>query len=110
MLNVKEYGNDYIVYLKGRIDNHEGKVVETDIVRLVEKNKNANLILNLSDVEYLSSSGIRIFLSTQRLLKANGKDQFICEITEAVAKILRAAKVYDYLNVVGTESEAKDLL
>ena len=106
MLTTKKTGADFIVFLRGRIDNHEGKSLEIDLIRFIEENNKCNLIISLKDVEYLSSSGIRIFLSTQRLLKENGFQLKLCELQPAVTKLLQAAKIIDYLDISETLEDA----
>ena len=106
MLKTRQIGFEVIIYPRGRIDNHEGKSLETDITRFLEEKPDVNIVMNLKDVEYLSSSGIRIFLTTQRLLKGRKSSLKLCCLQPAVLKLLDAAKLSEHFQIYETEEAA----
>ena len=68
-LKTRKVDNVIVVYLHGKLDVHVSADVEKEINRIIEQEPQCNLLLNLGQVEYMSSSGLRIFVSTMRVLK-----------------------------------------
>ncbi len=105
-LDSKKKGNVVIVYLKGRLDVHLSADVESDLNVLIEKEKGSNFLLNLTDVEYMSSSGLRIFVATMRILKEHGRQLKLCSLNSAVKKIFEVVELMDMFDVEETEEAA----
>ena len=62
---IKESGNQIIAYFAGRLDT--AAAVETaEIVKPLMEAENKEIILECTDLEYISSSGLRIFLSVRK--------------------------------------------
>lgn len=61
-LKTKKVDNIVVVYLSGRLDVHLSADIEKGINDIIKNDPEANLLLNLEDVEYMSSSGLRIFV------------------------------------------------
>jgi len=62
-------GNRCVVGLKGRLDAVTAGELEQSLNQIIEDG-NLNIILNLTDLEYVSSAGLRIFLVITKKLKA----------------------------------------
>ncbi|WP_300721410.1 STAS domain-containing protein, partial [uncultured Brachyspira sp.] len=61
-LNIEDKGKVKIVHLVGKLDVNLSVSIESELEGLVESGS-VYLILELSGIEYLSSSGIRVFIS-----------------------------------------------
>lgn len=62
-----------IIDIKGRLDTTNYNSLEKDILQTIEKG-NKKLVINCSELDYVSSSGLRVFLVALKKLKAiNGK-------------------------------------
>lgn len=106
MLKTKQVNTDLVIYLKGRLDVHLSTEVEKDIQEIINRNSDASLILNLADVEYMSSSGLRVLVATMRLLKANGKALKLCNLNQAVLKVFEVVELMDMFDIYETEESA----
>ncbi len=105
-IKTKDLGGDIIAYLRGRIDSFEGTALEVDLRNLLNKYEKANVIINLKEVEFISSSGVRVLLSTQRMLKERGNKLILCELSDPVFKIIAVSELTKILNIAKTEDEA----
>ena len=101
--NIKDVGNVTIVELEGRIDIHTSEAIGEDIMNLIDKNKN-NILFDLSRLEFLSSSGLRIFVAVRRRLegirgcvKIFGMNKTIKEIFDIV-DLTNLYELYDNLD------------
>jgi anti-anti-sigma factor len=105
-LKTKKNGNVITVYLYGRLDVHLSADIEREINRIIKEEPQAHLLLNLQDVEYMSSSGLRIFVSTMRILKENNRKLKLCNINSAVKKIFEVVELMDMFDIHETENDA----
>ena len=105
-LNLKKSENTVIIYLESRLDVHLSADIEKEINKLIENDPKSNLLLNLKDVEYMSSSGLRIFVSTMRILKENNRKLVLCNMNNAVKKIFEVVELTDMFDIFNSEDEA----
>ena len=57
------------IYLQGRIDSNNAAERESEIMSIVENNPHQSLVLDLDELEYVSSAGLRIILKLKKLDK-----------------------------------------
>ena len=105
-LNIKKVDNVVVIYLSGRLDVHLSAEIEKEINNIIQTEKQAHLLLNLKDVEYMSSSGLRIFVSTMRVLKESKRKLKLCEMNSAVKKIFEVVELMDMFDIFDSEAEA----
>lgn len=105
-LNTKKVGNVIVIYLAGRLDVHLSADIEKEINAIIQNEPDTHLLLNLSDVEYMSSSGLRIFVSTMRILKDLKRQLKLCNMNSAVKKIFEVVELMDMFDIYDTEEEA----
>ena len=104
--NTKKVDNNVIINLAGRLDVHLSAETEKAINALIKSESSSNFVLNLNDVEYMSSSGLRIFVSTMRVLKESKRKLVLCNMNEAVKKIFEVVELTDMFDIFDTEGEA----
>ncbi|MDA3899528.1 MAG: STAS domain-containing protein [Spirochaetes bacterium] len=105
-LENKKLDNAIVMYLSGRLDVHLSADIEKEINQLIKENPDLHVILDLKDVEYMSSSGLRIFVSTMRILRDNQKQLKLCNINSAVKKIFEVVELMDMFDIYDSEEEA----
>ncbi|MCU0843793.1 MAG: STAS domain-containing protein [Spirochaetes bacterium] len=105
-LKTRKVDNVIVIYLHGKLDVHVSADVEKEINRIIEQEAQCSLLLNLGQVEYMSSSGLRIFVSTMRVLKESKRKLELCNMNNAVKKIFEVVELMDMFEVYETEEEA----
>jgi anti-sigma B factor antagonist len=105
-LQIKKINNIIILSLTGRLDVQYSIHIENEIYQLIQDEKDYHFLLNLADVSYMSSSGIRIFVSTMRILKETGRKLKLCSLSEPVRKIFEIVELLDMFDVYNNEEEA----
>ncbi|MGC9444577.1 MAG: STAS domain-containing protein [Candidatus Methanospirareceae archaeon] len=74
----KDAGKVKILALSGRLDAYSSDEVEKRIAGLIDGGC-VRIVVNLEDVEYISSSGLRVMLAAlKRLRKLNGELSLAC--------------------------------
>ncbi len=110
-ITTKNVGNATVIYLYGRLDIFVAQAVEADIFDIMENNIGNHLILVLERLDYLSSSGLRIFISLKRVLGLSGCQLILCNRgNNAVNIFFRIINIKDMFTIFQTEEEAVQYL
>ena len=88
-MNIDKNYNDKELTLtvEGRIDTLTSKELEDEIT--AELGNFDSLILDFANLEYSSSAGLRVLISTQKKLKADNIPMIIKNVTDSVNEIFR---------------------
>jgi anti-sigma B factor antagonist len=96
-----------LVTLSGQIDSATAPELEETLLNLVDSG-HKNLVLNLHDVTFISSPGLKAFLAAQ--VKARRKvpagEVVIAEITPKMREILELVGLHHLFRFYDTEVEA----
>lgn len=90
-------GKELAVALEGRLDTITAPELETELkgsLDGVEK-----LTLDFSKLEYISSAGLRVLLSTQKRMKTQG-DMTVSNVNETIMEIFEVTGFNDILTIV----------
>ena len=90
----KEENNDYVMYFEGRLDTAAAPETEKEIQPLMNCDGH-NIILDCTALEYISSSGLRIFLSILKNAKAKGCHVYIRGISDSIRKVFTMTGFYN---------------
>lgn len=82
----QEENNDYVMYFEGRLDTAASPVVEKELQPLHEC-EGHDIILDCTKLEYISSSGLRLFLGVLKNAKAKGSKVFIKGINDDIRNV-----------------------
>lgn len=96
-----------LVTLSGQIDSATAPELEKTLVGLVDSGKK-NLVLNLRDVTFISSPGLKAFLAAQ--VKARRKvpagEVVIAEVTPKMREVLELVGLHHLFKLYDKEVEA----
>jgi len=96
-----------IVSLSGEIDHHSARDIRDAIDRLIIAERPECLILDLSGIDFMDSSGLGLVLGRYRKAKQANCDMLLCGMSDRVKKILCLAGV-DKLIRFASEKNAAD--
>jgi len=88
------------------MDVHLASETEGKLNELVKKYADKDFILNLEEVEYMSSSGLRVFVSLMRNLKESNRALKLCNLSVAVRKVFEVVELMDMFDIYESEEEA----
>ncbi|MBX2841561.1 MAG: STAS domain-containing protein [Flammeovirgaceae bacterium] len=92
-----------------KLDTLKAPSLKSEIITLYQSGT-INLILNLSNVKYVDSSGLSAVLVANRLSKEVGGYLVLVGITDHVMKLVKISKLDHVLNILPTEEEAVDAI
>lgn len=107
-LKVRNIGNNKdigVIDLEGRMDYHFVCEKEKEIEELV-KNNHYRIILNLANLSYISSSGLRLFLNILKEVKRYGGELKLVKMQRGVMKVLEIAELTELFEIFEEEEEA----
>lgn len=79
-----------LITLSGRVDSSTAPELEETLEDRIDEGR-FNLVLDLSDVNYLSSAGLRALVSALRTCKKKGGDVRIANPSERVSEVMALA-------------------
>lgn len=95
-----------ILDLSGRITLGEGSVQLRDAVRGLISKGLKGILLNLSDVNYIDSSGLGELVSAFTTAKNQGADVKLLGLTKKVKDVLQLTKLYTVFDIYDDEASA----
>jgi anti-sigma B factor antagonist len=107
-LNIRERqaGDVTILDLEGKITIGEGSVsLRSAIRRLIEEGKK-KILLNLSGVSYVDSSGIGELVSSYTTINREGGQLKLLKLTQKIKDLLTITKLLTVFDTYDDESEA----
>ena len=104
-IRIKEIGDIRVVNIVGQLDTSTSPEAEAEIGKLLD-DAQKKIIINLEELSYLSSSGLRVFLGTAKKLMATGGTVKLCCPNDVVNEILEISGFNTILDVRNTEEEA----
>ncbi len=90
-------GDTLAVLLEGELDHHSAAPLRLSIDALLTDQAIRGLLLDLSGVTFMDSSGLGVVLGRYKLLKERGGTMRIRGANKAVGRILKMAGVYALL-------------
>lgn len=94
-----------IVILSGRLDTTTSPILEHELNELMDKGT-VNIVASLGNLEYISSSGLRVILAALKKLKKGGGDLKLAEMTRPVNEVITMTGFSRIFGVYTSESEA----
>ena len=94
---ITEEGDTSTVFLDGEIDMDKTEGAKEIIFPLIDAGKNVSL--NLSNVQYMDSSGISVLIESHQKAMELGTKVILKEISKSVLKVIMMAKLEQILNL-----------
>ncbi|MEN2998346.1 MAG: STAS domain-containing protein [Brevinematia bacterium] len=105
MFKVEKIGDVVVVRLGGRIDVQSALELERQINEILGMNVN-KIVFDFTDVQHLSSSGIRVLISSLRRTTANKGGIKLSNVSQSVRKILKLVELENLFNFYNSVDDA----
>jgi anti-sigma B factor antagonist len=94
---ILKHGDELIIKLVGRLDTTTSPELDKKIKE--EQIEEKLVILDFSELEYISSAGLRILLALKKNLEASGKQLEIHNINAVVKEVFEVTGFINILNI-----------
>lgn len=99
-MNAYSSEGNLVVKLDGEIDHHSAAEIRDGLDRLISENKPRNLVLELSGIDFMDSSGLGLVLGRYRRLTEMGAKMYIKNPGLRIEKILAMAGVDKLIKII----------
>ena len=86
-----------VLALKGKLDTTTAPELDKTINEIISDIK--ELVLDFADLKYISSAGLRVLLSAQKIMNSKGEMK-VCNVCETVMEIFEVTGFSDILTIV----------
>jgi anti-sigma B factor antagonist len=97
-------GNVTVVTISGRVDSVTAATMEAELAKIVHENK--KMVLDLQDVAYMSSAGVRAIVKILRNAQKSGGGIKLARISDSVAEVLQTVGMMELLRSYPSVDEA----
>ena len=94
----KEIGKYIHIKIVGRIDTSNYEVFSNELQIFIDEGKKF-LVLDLDGLEYISSSGLRIFLKVLKSLRAIEGDVVLCCLNNKIKSVFEISGFLSFFNL-----------
>jgi anti-sigma B factor antagonist len=105
-LKQRQSGDVTIIDASGRITLGEGSSAFRDTVKQLVTDGNKKILVNLSDVSYIDSSGIGELVSAFTTVRNGGGELKLLNLTKKVHDLLQITKLYTVFDIKDDEASA----
>lgn len=100
---VKEKNEDHLtIKLEGRLDTISAPQLEKELRQELSDTK--HLVLDFSQLDYLSSAGLRVILSAQKVMNQQG-EMIVRNVSDMIMEIFEVTGFSEILTIEGVDFE-----
>ena len=94
-----------ILHVKGRADTNASPDFEAALMDAIARAQGP-LILDLSDLDYIASAGLRVILMGAKKVKADDGKMLLCGLRDNIKKVFEISGFMSIFTITGTVEEA----
>ncbi len=101
-------GETLIVRIGGEIDHHSAVTVRTGIDQKIAAERPMRVLLELSGVDFMDSSGLGLIMGRFALVKQYGASLAVLDPSPAVVKIMKLAGMERMVSILRSKGNQKE--
>ena len=98
-IKIKEENGSYVAEFNGRLDTPAAISAQQNMAPLME-NAEKEITLDCSNLEYISSSGLRLFLALRKETSLQGGKVIIKNINDEIKKVFMMTGFFNLFEIV----------
>ncbi|NCF64208.1 MAG: anti-sigma factor antagonist [Gammaproteobacteria bacterium] len=102
---MRTVGEVSVLDFSGNLDTNSSPAAESKVNGLLEEGHD-KILFNFKDLNFISSSGLRVLLATAKKLKISGGRMVVCNLNETVQEVFDISGFASILNLAPSEEEA----
>ncbi len=104
---VDEFGDVRVVRIAGNLDSQTAPVAQEQLMQLIDEGA-TKILVDFEDLNYISSSGLRMLLVARKRLEVTSGQLRICNLNTMVRDVFDTSGFSDIFSVYGSQAEALD--
>jgi anti-sigma B factor antagonist len=101
-VEINQEGITHHVFVKGEVDAYTAPRLRDQLVPLAEE-KNVNLIINLSGVSYIDSTGLGVFIGVLKSTRKSGGTLELVGLNDRVKRLFTITGLNEIIDISGGE-------
>jgi anti-sigma B factor antagonist len=102
----RDVGDVTVIDMEGRITLGEGSALLRDLVKENLSKGRKKIVMNLAGINYIDSTGLGELVSGYRLVKSEGGELKLLNLSKKVTDLLQITKLYTVFDIHNQESQA----
>ena len=99
-IEVDEQADEVVITLDGELDPHTAPLLAREVERLIGQGS-TTVVLELSKLRFIDSSGLRVVVSAHRELEAQGGRLSLRSPSATAKRLLEITGLVDHLEIAG---------
>ncbi len=95
------YNNTLYVILSGELDEHTAVYARSELDKLFDRINYNKVIIDLSELEFMDSTGIGVLIGRYKKLKSSKVPIYICNPSNHIEKIFKISGLYEIMPKIG---------
>ncbi|MCB1157086.1 MAG: STAS domain-containing protein [Leptospiraceae bacterium] len=104
-LTERDKGNHKIIELSGNLDIYSASKIKKEINKKIDDEEIESLILDMSKVTHMDSSGIAMLANLQKRMKSDDLSFALLSVTNDIMAVLRLSSLDSFFKIYQTETE-----
>lgn len=96
-LKSKLYNGTLYLILSGELDENSSKYTRYEMDKTFQENNFKQIIIDLSELEFMDSTGIGVLIGRYNLMKEKNIPIYICNPSKHVEKIFKMTGLYELM-------------
>jgi len=105
----KTKGEAIVIYLNGELTTTNSPEAQTEINEVLESAKCKLVVINVENVDFIASTGLRIILALGKKLEESGTELVVCSANPTNKSVFKMAGFSRLFKIFDTEEEALKL-
>lgn len=103
----REIYGGVIIDLKGKLTGGPEAETFRELFNQLVSGGKKNVIVNMKDVDWISSTGIGILMRGYKSIREAGGEFVLCHVGDRTQQVFNVLRLYDIFTIVETEEDAK---
>lgn len=103
-------GDTRRVHVSGKLDTHTYATFDRDVAPLLESTAVKTLVLDLAELSYISSAGVRSVFKARKVLASRGGRVLVVNLQPQIRKVFDIVKAVPVADVFASQRELDDYL
>ena len=105
-ISTEKEGEILVAKPEGRIDSTTARAFQEALETAI-KDGNDGLILDLEEVSYISSAGLRVILIIAKTLQKDNRKLAVCALVESIVEVFKISGFDKIIPIYSTKAEAQ---
>ncbi len=103
----KTIGNHKVFELVGSLDIYSASKMKKEINSILDEEEIESLVLDMSKVTHMDSSGIALLANLQKKMKTEGSKFALLKVTNDIMAVLKLSSLDNFFTILQSESDLK---